>query len=131
MTTRTVEGTAEGGYIPDADGVDIVPEVMAALSEQALGSPDAVREEIDLMHRLVRNFWQMEPDAVMRAVSGFSARCAELHKDMVRAEGRDRAWKSIRTQQVDKLHDELERQFKIASRALESRRQDLAHLYGS
>lgn len=131
MTTRTVEGTADSGYIPDADGVDIVPEVMAALAIEALGDPEKVRAELDMMYRLVRNFWQMEPDQVMRAVSGFSARCAEMHKDMIRAEGRERVWKTIRTQDVDKLHLELERQFKIASRALEMRRQDLAHLYGS
>lgn len=128
MTTRTVQGTAEEGFIAEAS---IVPDVMAALSDESLGDPEAIKAEIDMMHRLVRQFWQMEPDQVMQAVSGFSARCAEMHKDMIRAEGRNRAWKSLRTQDVDKLHLELERQFKIASRALESRRQDLTHLYGT
>ena len=47
-----------------------------------------------------------------------------------RVEGYDRQYKSLRTQQVQRLHDELERQFKIHSRMLEVRRQDLSLMGG-
>jgi hypothetical protein len=123
MGTRTVQGTAAAGYV-----ADIVPDVVAALAEGELGAPDDVEGEVDLMLRLVREFWQMEPDQVMRTCSAFSARCMELHIQLTRAEGRHRAWRTIRTQQVDKLHDELKRQYEIASRKVELRRQDLEQL---
>lgn len=115
-----VEGTEDGGYV-----ADLVPEVAQDLSWGALVSKQDVEDEIDLMLRTVREFWNMEPDQVMRTASAFSARCTELSIHLFRLEGR-REWKQVRTMQVDKLISELDRQFKLASRLVEVRRQDIA-----
>jgi hypothetical protein len=114
-----VEGTTETGFV-----ADLVPEVAQELSWGALISKQHVEDEVDLMLRAVRGFWQMEPDQVMRMASAMSARATELAVHLHRLEGK-REWRQVRTMQVDKLLQELERQFRIASRLLEVRRQDL------
>lgn len=116
----TVQGSAESGFISD-----LVPEVAAELAWGELISKEHVENEIDLMLRAVRGFWQMEPDMVMRMSSAMSARATELAIHLHRLEGK-REWRQVRTMQVDKLLIELDRQFRIASRLLEVRRQDLA-----
>jgi hypothetical protein len=118
--TWSVEGTQAGGFV---DG--LVPEALAALSFGALGSPDAVRLEIDAMLSAVRHFWRLQPDQVMRDSAAYSARCTELEVHLLRIEGIDRHYKQIRTLQVKPLLAELDRQFKIASRLVEVRRQDI------
>lgn len=115
----TLEGTRALGYVDD-----LVPEVAAELAWGALVSKQAVEEEIDLMLRTVRTFWELEPDQVMQSISALSARCTELGVHLHRLEGK-REWKQVRTLQVERLLAELDRQFKIASRMLEVRRQDL------
>jgi hypothetical protein len=66
----------------------------------------------------------MEPDQVMHRSSALTARAAELLIQLHRAEGK-REWSRIRTMQIQPLLAELDRQFKIASRLLEVRKQDL------
>jgi hypothetical protein len=116
----TYEGDAETGYVGD-----LVPEIAAELSEGALVDRQHVEDEIDLMLRTIRQFWQMEPDVIMRMTSAMSARCTELAVHLHRLEG-NRAWKQLRTMQVDRVLLELDRQWKGASRMLEIRRQDIA-----
>lgn len=125
MATRQVEGTTAAGYV-----ADVVPEIVADLASEALGSREAVEGEVDLMSRTVREFWSWEPDQVMRTVAAFSARCTELAINLHRVEGRLREWKQVRTKQVEPLLKELERQYTIASRLVEIRRQDLNYLNG-
>lgn len=115
----TCQGTEEGGYVGD-----LVPEVVEQLSWGALGSKEAVEAEIDLILRALRGAWEMEPDQVMRMVAATSARCTELCVHLHRLEGR-REWRQVRTMQVLRVLDELDRQFKIASRLIEIRRQDM------
>lgn len=115
----TSEGTTSVGFVDD-----LVPEVAAEFAWGVLVSRQAVEDEIDLMLRAVRGFWDMEPDQVMRMCAAMSARCTELAIHLHRLEGK-REWKQIRTLQVERLLSELDRQFKIASRMLEVRRQDL------
>jgi hypothetical protein len=119
-TTFTMQGTETAGYV---DG--IYPEALQALSFGALGSPDVVRDEIDAMLAAVRSFWQRQPDQVMRDCAAYSARCTELEVHLLRIEGVDRHYKQIRTLQVKPLLEELDRQFRIASRLIEIRRQDI------
>jgi len=76
----------------------------------------------------VRDFWNMEPDQVMRLCAAYTARCTELYIKLHRIEGRERSYKQIRTQHVNPLMAELERQYTSASRMLEVRRQDLETL---
>jgi cytosine/adenosine deaminase-related metal-dependent hydrolase len=117
--TFEVQGTASAGYVDD-----LVPELAQELAWGALVSREVVEEEIDLMLRTVREFWSMEPDQVMRASSAMSARCTEMGIHLHRLEGR-REWKQVRTMQVERLLTELDRQFKLASRLVELRRQDI------
>ncbi len=114
-----VEGTQDAGYVSG-----LVPEVAAELAWGALGSRKAVEDEIDLLLRTVRSFWQFEPDAVAKLIQAMSARCTELCVHLHRLEGR-REWKQVRTQQVERLLAELDRQWKLASRLIEVRRQDI------
>lgn len=118
-----VEGTDDAGHVDD-----VVPEAAALMSKGALGSKPEVEAEIDAMLAAVRNFWQMEPDLVMRDCAAYSSRCTELYVHLHRVEGQFREWKQVRTQHVVPLLDELERQYKIASRLVEIRRQDLETL---
>ena len=119
MPQYEVEGTQEAGYVDD-----LVPEVVQELSEGVLIDRAAVEGEIDLCLRTVRTFWEMEPDQVMRMIGAISARCTELAVHLHRVEGK-REWKQIRTLQVNALLAELDRQWKIHSRLVELRRQDL------
>lgn len=120
-----VTGTDEAGYVGD-----LVPDVAQHLSWGALQSREAVEAEIDLMLTSLRAFWQQEPDQRMRAITAMSARCTELCVHLHRLEGR-REWRQIRTQQVERLLTEMDRQFKIASREVEIRRQDIELTRGS
>lgn len=120
-----VDGTAEAGFVED-----LVPDVAVQLAWGALNSREAVEAEIDTMLTAVRRFWQQEPDQRMRAITAMSARCTELCVHLHRLEGR-REWRQVRTMQVDRLLTELDRQFKIASREIEVRRQDIELTRGS
>jgi hypothetical protein len=120
-----VTGTTDVGYV---DG--LIPDVAAQLSWGALQSREAVEAEIDLMLTAVRGFWEMEPDQRMKMITAMSARCTEMCIHLHRLEGR-RDWRQIRTMQVERLLAELDRQFKIASREIEVRRQDLEMVRGS
>lgn len=120
-----VQGTEEAGHV-DA----LIPDVAIQLSWGALQSREAVESEIDLMLTSLRGFWQLEPDQRMRMITAMSARCTEISIHLHRLEGR-REWRQIRTMQVDKLLTELDRQFKIASREIEVRRQDIEMVRGA
>lgn len=120
-----VEGTEEAGYVED-----LVPDVAQRLARGSLVSREAVENEIDVMLSAVRDFWRMEPDQRMRMTTAMSARCTEMCIHLHRLEG-VRQWRQIRTMQVEKLLAELDRQFKIASREIEVRRQDLELTRGS
>lgn len=116
-----VEGSDTAGYLTEA----AVPDALAELSRGQLGTRVQIEAEIDAMLMSVAEFWRMEPDEVMRLISGFSARCTTLEIHLHRVEGRDRQYTRIRTMQVVKLLAELDRQFKTHSRTVELRRQDL------
>ena len=115
----TVEGTEEAGFIGG-----LVPEIAEALAWGQLVSKEAVEAELDLMLRTIRSFWQLEPDQVGLTIQALSARCTELCVHLHRVET-NRHWKQVRTQQVERILAELDRQWKISSRMIEMRRQDL------
>lgn len=90
-----------------------------------LGSRKDIEDEIDEILRSVRTFHLKQPDQVMREGSAYSARLTELQVLLHRVESTDRQYTRVRTQQVERVLTEIERQFKTASRLLESSRQDL------
>jgi hypothetical protein len=107
-----------------------VPEQAALAAAGTLGSREQVEAELDGVMILIRDFWQMEPDQVMSHCAAMTARLTELEVLLHRVEVRDRHYKQIRTMQVQKILNEVERQFKIASRLIEVRRQDMEGLRG-
>lgn len=109
---------------------NLVPGVAEQLAWGQLESREAVEHEIDTMLSAIRGFWDMEPDQRFRMSAAMSARCTELAIHLHRLEGR-REWRQIRTMQVERLLAELDRQFKIASREIEVRRQDLEMVRGA
>lgn len=119
-----VQATAEGmAYAA-------TPEIAALAAAGVLGSRAQIEGELDGILLTIRDFWTQEPDQVMQQVAAITARCTELEVLLHRVEARDRQFKQIRTMQVQKILDELDRQFKIASRLVEVRRQDMENLRG-
>lgn len=115
----TTEGTAEAGFVSD-----LVPEIAEQMSWGELISKEHVENEIDIVLRTLRGMWEMEPDQAMRMLAAITARCTELCVHLHRLEGK-REWRQVRTLQVERVILECDRQFKIASRLLEVRRQDM------
>ena len=107
-----------------------VPEVAALAAAGTLGGREQIEGELDGILVVIRDFWTMEPDQVMAHCAAMTARLTELEVLLHRVESRDRTYRQIRTMQVQKIADELDRQFKIASRLVEVRRQDIESLRG-
>lgn len=97
---------------------------MAYLSN-GLGSRQDIERELDGIALAMRSFPLKAPDQVMREVAAYSARLTEMTVLLHRHESQDRQYLRVRTQQVDKYLQEMDRQFKIASRLVEVMRQDL------
>lgn len=92
-----------------------------------LGDRTQVERELDLIAASIRTFHRLRPDQVLRYCAGYTARLTEMHVLLHRVESTasGRAYTRLRTQQVDKYLEELERQWKTASRLIEVMRQDL------
>jgi hypothetical protein len=106
-----------------------VMDPIAMLSKpNYLGSRAEIEAELDVVAVAIRAFYCQPPDQAMRQIAAFSARLTELAVLLHRVESQDRQYTRVRTQQVERLLSELDRQFKIASRLVEVMRQDLALL---
>lgn len=101
-----------------------------AVLRGGLGSREEIEAELDDMAAAIRGFYLKAPDQVLRECAAYGARLTELAVLLHRVEGLDRQYVRIRTQQVQRYADEVERQSKIASRLIEVARQDLALLTG-
>ncbi len=95
-----------------------------------LGSRSEVEKELDLIAAAMRTFHAKPADMVMRECSAYTGRLTELAVLLHRKEGESRQWTRVRTQQVQRFLDELDRQWRTASRLIEVSRQDLAVLRG-
>lgn len=107
----------------------IVPDEVIRETEMAyglVGEPDEVRAELDRVQTSLHRLYMMEPDFAMRHLIAFSSRLTELERMLFRLEIRDRSYTKIRTMDVQPLLAEIDRQFKVHSRLLEARRQDMA-----
>lgn len=80
------------------------------------GSIDDVRAEIDDAFMDMKTFHNLEPDECMRMCGGHSARLSELRVRIERIEDWKREWKSVRTRELEPTLEELERQWRNASR---------------
>lgn len=105
--------------VPEMD-----PMTLASLA-WGLGSRQQVEDELDGMAVDIRSFWSYSPDLVLRKAAAYTARLTELYVLLNRAEATDRQYIRLRTQQVQEWLQELDRQFKVASRLIEVSRQDI------
>ena len=96
-----------------------------------LGTREEVQGELDDIAAAMRGFYAKAPDQVMKECAAYSARLSELYVLLHRAEGVDRQYTRLRTQQVEIYRDELREQWKTASRLIEVQRQDLMLLGGT
>lgn len=124
--------SAASGFVVEATAAAVayasVPETAALAAAGRLGTRAEIEAELDGILLIIRDFWTMEPDQVMSHCAAMSARLTELEVLLHRVEVRDRTYKQIRTMQVQKISDELDRQFRVASRLVEVRRQDIEAL---
>jgi hypothetical protein len=124
--------SAASGFVMEATAEAVayasIPEGAALAAAGTLGSRAQIEAELDGILLVIRDFFAMEPDHVMGHCAAMTARLTELEVLLHRVEVRDRQFKQIRTMQVQKILVEVERQFKIASRLIEVRRQDMENM---
>ena len=95
-----------------------------------LGSKAEVEKELDLIAAAIRVFHLKPADLVLREASAYTARLTEMAVLLHRIEGESRQWTRVRTQQVQRFIDELDRQWRTASRLIEVSRQDMFMMRG-
>lgn len=79
----------------------------------------ALRTEMNGYYAEAKEYKGWEPSQVLLHISGVSARLMEMRAALIRCN--NKAATSFRTQEVDKLIEHLDMQFKIHSRLLTSR----------
>lgn len=76
---------------------------------------DALRAELDQYYAEVRDLGEMESSEIFMRLAGITGRVSEMRKDVYRSSSRSHS--AFRTQEIDPLLDECDRQFKFFSRA--------------
>jgi hypothetical protein len=94
----------------------IAPLDTAVFENTIGGSIDSVRQEIDDAFADMKTFHNLEPDECMRMAGGHSARLSEIRVKIMRVEDFKREWKNVRTREIEPALEELERQWRNASR---------------
>lgn len=103
-----------------------MPDELVDLAYGLVGTPEEVKGELSRINTHLGHLYEMEPDMAIRVLAAYSPRVTELERQLFYAESGERAYARIRTMDVRPLLDEIDRQFKMHSRLLESRAQDLA-----
>lgn len=103
----------EGEFSLELSGTSTPEPARGATERQVL---QAWKKEIDQYHRSLVGFSEVEPDEIFIKLAGITARASEIRKDLVRMARRDA--NSLRTQEVDPLISECDRQFKYWSRVV-------------
>lgn len=107
-----------------------VPAPGMAYLSNGLGTRQDIERELDGVALAIRAFPLKQPDQIMRECAAYGARLTELAVLLSRHESSDRQYLRVRTQQVDRYLQEVDRQFKVASRLVEVMRQDLTLMGG-
>lgn len=120
-----VSGTVQRNASPAALQL-VVPSDLEQMAYGLLGTPADVRSELDRIQSHVHQLYAMEPDMAMRVLSAYSSRLTEIARLLFRIEITDRQYTKLRTMDCLPLLEECDRQFKLHSRMLEARAQDLS-----
>lgn len=99
-------GATRGMVTVDFDRVDLEVGI----------SPNQAREEVDDACKDMEMFHGMEPDEIMRRISGHSARLSTIRVRAMRTEDYHREWKDVRQRELEPTLDQLKIQYDIASR---------------
>lgn len=106
--------------------VPVLPPVAPASRPAATSDDRTVIQnylaELDVYYAAIKGFSEQEPDLVMQQVSAYSARLLEI-RGMLQRMGSTRA-SQLRTREVEPMMEQLEFQFKIASRRISDREFD-------
>lgn len=76
---------------------------------------DALRAEVDRYYVRVRDLGTLESSEIFMDLAAITGRLSEMRKDVYRQTGR--LYTAFRTQEIDPLLEECDRQFKFFSRA--------------
>lgn len=93
-------------------------------------SPDAFEgmnlyDEVGAMVTTIQGLDYSQPDQVMVTCMAYMARCTEMWIQLIRVESSSRKAKAFRTQQLQKVMDLIEFEYKAASRLIEVARQEV------
>lgn len=129
MPKATMTGTQDQGYL---DTTPVDPALLAALATDMAplndGDPTtrvAVLIELAGIKAAIRTWFDKQPDQVIREASAYSARLTELWTGLQGIESHDRQWTRMRTQQVEPVLQEVDRQFKFQQSRIAMMRQDI------
>jgi hypothetical protein len=130
MPAAVVEGTQEDGFIDMTSPIDpVLLEALAAdIAPMGTGVPStraAVLFELAGIKAAIRTWFDKQPDQVIREASAYTARLTELWTELRLMEPYDRQWTQIRTQQVQPVLDEIDRQYRFQQSRVAIARQDL------
>jgi hypothetical protein len=99
-----------------SQGMGVVPLDTSRVFLEVGGSIDSVRDEVDDAFKDMNTFLNREPDEIMRMCGGHSARLAEIRLRIHRIEDFHRQWRPIRLREIEPALDQLQNQYRIASR---------------
>ena len=130
MVTSTMTGTPEQGFIDESTPVDpaLLQALATSIAPMSVGDPDdraAVLLELAGIKAAMRTWHAKQPDQILYEASAYSARLTELWTGLKLIEGHDRQWTQIRTQQVQPVIDEIDRQHGFAKSRIAMMRQDI------
>lgn len=124
----TMTGTEEQGYL---DTTPVDPALLAALTTSMAPLRTGVGSRVDILMELagikaaIRTWFDRQPDQVIREASAYSARLTEMWTGLQLVETHDREYTRLRTQQVQPVLDEIDRQYKFSTSRIALMRQDL------
>lgn len=108
VTPKDPAQQSAGSGLHALDTTVVIPEMG--------GSIDSVRGEINDAFADMKTFYSREPDEIMRMAGGHSARLSELRVMCMRTEDWYRPARDLRTRELEPCLEELERQWRNASR---------------
>lgn len=129
MPKSVMKGDEEEGYLGSGP-VDMA--LLAALANDiapmGVGVPATKAElllELAGIKTAIRTWYDKQPDQVIREASAYSARLTELWTELQLLEPHDRQWTRTRTQQVQPILDEIDRQYRLQTSRIAIARQDI------
>ena len=128
MPSATMKGSEETGYLPESP---IDPALLQALATDMaplrtdVDSRTGVLLELAGIKAAIRTWFDKQPDQVLREASAYSARLTELWTELRLLEAHDRQWTQLRTQQVQPILDEIDRQYRFSQSRIAMMRQDI------